>query len=64
MLQRGPSLCALEAVRVICGGASMTTLGGAGTLRMRESENTQSPRLSSCALLTEGDDPRVQLHRA
>ena len=26
-----PSLCALEAVRVICGGASMTTPGGART---------------------------------
>ena len=31
MLQRGPSLCALEAVRVICGSASMTTPGGART---------------------------------
>jgi hypothetical protein len=31
MLQRGPSLCTLEAVRVICGGASMTTPGGART---------------------------------
>jgi hypothetical protein len=32
--------------------------------RMRESENTQSPRLRFRALLTEGADPRVQLHRA
>ena len=64
MLQRGPLLCALEAVRVICGGASMTTPGGVGTPRMRESENTQSPRLSFCALLTEGGDPSVQLNRA
>jgi hypothetical protein len=29
-----------------------------------ESQNTQSPRLRFCALLTEGGDPRVQLHRA
>ena len=29
----------------------------------RESQNTQSPRLLFRALLTEGGDPRVQLHR-
>jgi hypothetical protein len=29
---------------------------------MRESENTQSPRLHFRALLTEGGDPRVQHH--
>jgi hypothetical protein len=32
--------------------------------RMRESENTQSPGLRFRALLTDGGDPRVQLHRA
>jgi site-specific DNA recombinase len=32
--------------------------------RIRESQNTQSPRLRFRALLTEGADPRVQLHRA
>jgi hypothetical protein len=31
---------------------------------MRESENTQLPRLRLRALLTEGGDPRVQLHSA
>jgi hypothetical protein len=31
---------------------------------MRESENTQSPRLRFRALLTDDGDPRVQLHRA
>ena len=31
---------------------------------IRESQNTQSPRLGFRALLTEGGDPRVQLHRA
>ena len=36
----------------------------AARLRMRESHNTQSPRLCFRALLTEGGDPRVQLHRA
>jgi hypothetical protein len=31
---------------------------------IRESQNTQSPRLRFCALLTEGSDPGVHLHRA
>jgi hypothetical protein len=31
---------------------------------MHESKNTQSPSLRFRALLTEGSDPRVQLHRA
>jgi hypothetical protein len=31
--------------------------------RIRESQNTQSPGLGFRALLTEGGDPRVQLHR-
>jgi hypothetical protein len=30
---------------------------------MRESQNTQSPGLRFRALLTEGSEPRVQLHR-
>ena len=36
----------------------------AARLRIRESQNTQSPRLRFRALLTEGGDSRVQLHRA
>jgi hypothetical protein len=32
--------------------------------RIHESQNTQSPRLRFRALLTDGADPRVQLHRA
>jgi hypothetical protein len=39
-------------------------LGAEGFAPIRESENTQSPRLRFCALLTEGGDPSVQLHRA
>jgi hypothetical protein len=39
-------------------------LGAEGFAPIRESQNTQSPRLSFRALLTEGADPRVQLHRA
>ena len=31
---------------------------------IRESQNTQSPGLRFRALLTEGGDPRVHLHRA
>jgi hypothetical protein len=38
-------------------------LGTQDVLRMRESQDTQSPRLRFLALLTEGGDPRVQLHR-
>ena len=37
---------------------------GEGLAETRESKNTQSPRLRFRALLTEGGDPRVQLHRA
>jgi hypothetical protein len=39
----------------------MTTVVSRG---IRESQNTQSPRLNFRAFLTEGADPRVQLHRA
>jgi hypothetical protein len=39
-------------------------LGTEDVLRIRESENTQSPRLRFRALLTDDGDPRVQLHRA
>jgi hypothetical protein len=39
-------------------------LGTEDVLRIRESKNTQSPRLRFRALLTESADPRVQLHRA
>jgi hypothetical protein len=34
-----------------------------GVLQIRESQNTQSPRLRFRALLTEGGDQRLQLHR-
>jgi hypothetical protein len=39
-------------------------LGGEGLESIRESQNTQSPRLRLRALLTEGGDPRVQFHIA
>ena len=37
-------------------------LGALGLTQIRESQNTQSPSLRFRALLTEGADPRVQLH--
>jgi hypothetical protein len=36
----------------------------AARVRIHEFENTQSSRLRFRALLTEGGDPRVHLHRA
>jgi len=38
-------------------------LGASGSIQIHESQNTQSPRLRFCALLTEGGNPRVQLLR-
>jgi hypothetical protein len=62
----GPPRCALPAgaadshkFRQVVEGCSRAV-----RLRLRESQNTQSPRLRFRALLIEGGDPRVQLHRA
>ena len=55
----------LEVRGAILAGGAQNEEGGLGALeltRIRESKNTQSPGLCFHALLTEGNDPRVQLH--
>ena len=55
----------LEVSGAILAGAEVNEGGWLGALEptpMRESKNTQSPGLRFRALLTEGSDPRVQLH--
>lgn len=57
----------LEVSGAILAGGAQNEEGGLGALeptRMHESKNTQPPRLCFRALITEGGDPRVQLHRA
>jgi hypothetical protein len=43
--------------------ADVSHPGAEGFAPILESQNTQSPSLSFRALLTEGGDPRVNMHR-